>query len=261
MHPRDLLDLLKPEWTGDQWHLTAHRALCLGPPDGKHMSGGAQSAAIVALLEAETGRPLIQLAGQFLASPASGETASIAIDAMQSGRAISLASASIARGANRSAVFSASLGERPDAGSFNWEAAPVAPPPQECAPLPFVRSDPGDLHTHLDIRMAHDPRAQVDGRLLFWVRWDDTAIVPAAFLALIADYLPEAIHFNIGRPAGAVSLDNSLRITGRAATPWLLCETRLQAVANGLFHGRMSIFAQNGNLLALASQSGVVRLI
>jgi acyl-CoA thioesterase len=44
------------------------------------------------------------------------------------------------------------------------------------------------------------------------------------------------------------------------ATPWLLCDTQLTAIADGLFHGRMALFAQDGALLALAEQSGVVRL-
>jgi acyl-CoA thioesterase II len=127
--------------------------------------------------------------------------------------------------------------------------------------VPFVRIDDGDLQSRLDIRLAGDPRANPAGHAQFWIGYDGEGPVPAAFLAVIADYLPEAIQMNIGRCADAVSLDNVIRIITRTATPWLLCDIQLEAISNGLFHGRMAIYAQDGTLLATASQSGVVRLL
>ncbi len=258
-----IMTLINPAPTGIErrWRMTAHRNLCLGPPEGKHLSGGSALASVVALLEHETERPLIQASAQFLASPTTNSLFEIILTRLQSGRSLSQAAASIMIEGKEAAIITASLGSRPSFGEFIWAVAPAVPPPETCPPVPFVRMDEGDLHSQLDIRLAGDPRVNPNGRAQFWIGYDGEGLVPAPFLTMIADYLPEAIHMNIGRRAGAVSPDNVIRIVARAATPWLLCDIRLDAISNGLFHGRMAIYAQDGALLASANQSGVVRLL
>lgn len=259
----DIMQLVDPVPGGQHgiWRMTAHRNLCLGPPDGKHISGGATLASAVAALEAETGRPLILASAQFLSSPAAGDQFDIEIRAMKAGRSISQAQVAVVVAGQAVAHVTAALGVRDEIGPFTWDIAPAVPTPGDCPSVPFVRRDDGDLHSHLDMRLALDPRVSSNGRACFWVKTDATSAIPAALLALIADYLPEAIHMNIGQRAGAVSLDNIVRIVGREATPWLLCDIQLSAVSAGLFHGRMAIFTQAGALLATAGQSGVVRLM
>lgn len=263
MSAAHIMTLINPATTGieGRWRMTAHRNLCLGPPEGKHLSGGSALASVVALLEDETQRALIQASAQFLSSPPADSVFEIALSRHKKGRSISQASAVIIVDGKEAAIITASLGSRLSVGDFAWSVAPAVPPPEVCQPVPFVRIDDGDLHSQLDIRLAGDPRANPQGRAQFWIGYDGDDLVPAAFLAMIADYLPEAIHMNIGRRAGAVSLDNVIRIISRAVTPWLLCDIRLDAISSGLFHGRMRICAQDGSLLATASQSGVVRLL
>ncbi len=251
---------LKQDQAG-HWRMTAHRALCLGPPNAKHISGGSTLAAAVAALEDETQRPLIQANAQFLASAAVGEEFEIVIRSQQSGRAISQVMASVVTKGRDLAFVTATLGERPEIGPFLWREPPNVPPPGDCPPIPFVRLDEGDLHSHLNMRLALDPRANPAGRACFWVKSDERALASAAQLCLIADYLPESIHMNIARKAGAVSLDNNIRMVQRMATPWLLCDIQLDAIRVGMFHGRMVIFSEHGAPLAMASQSGVVRLL
>jgi acyl-CoA thioesterase II len=256
----EILALLSGTDTGaGKRMITAARQLCLGPPTAKHVSGGAQLAAIVALLEAQSQRPLIEASIQFRASPPSGSEFIVTSPWANHGRSITQAEAHLSQDGKVLATALATLGSRDDIGNFGWAKAPASPPPEDCPPLPFIRMDESDLHSHLGFRIANDPDKDRDGRLLFWVPWTGAEPVPSAFLALIGDYLPEAIHFNIGRPAGAISLDNKLRIIRRTLTRWLLCETQLEAVSDGLFHGSMSIFDEDGALLAVASQSGVVR--
>ena len=60
--------------------------------------------------------------------------------------------------------------------------------------------------------------------------------------------------FVIGR-----SLDNSLRLCTLAATAWVLIDVRVHAIARGFGHGRVELWAEDGTLLATASQSCVVR--
>ncbi len=64
---------------------------------------------------------------------------------------------------------------------------------------------------------------------------------------------------NVGRPLGATSLDNVIRIIARPITPWLLFDIQLSAIVDGIFHGRLTVFTQNGEVIACASQSGIVR--
>jgi acyl-CoA thioesterase II len=259
----DIMQLISPALMGQGrvWRMVAHRHLCLGPPQAKHISGGATLASVVAALEAETGRQLIQASAQFLSSPAMGDEFQIAIRTVQAGRSIAQAHA-VVIAANQEVVHvTASLGARDEIGPFVWESSPQVPSPEACPPVPFVRKDQGDLHSHLDMRLALDPRTVPEGRAAFWIKTDMSEPTPSALLALIADYLPEAIHMNIGQRAGAISLDNVIRIIRRASTTWLLCDVQLSAIAAGLFHGRIALFADDGTLLAIAGQSGVVRLL
>lgn len=258
-----ILGLIDPQPLADEgrWRMTAHRSLCLGPPEAKHVSGGASLASVIAALERETGRPLIYASAQFFASPLCGETFDVELRQTKAGRALTQIQAALTSAGQDLAYVNAALGERDETGSFFWEAAPSVPPPDASPPIPFVRKDAGDLHAELDMRLALDPRATPTGRACFWVRTDMDAPVSAKLLALVADYIPEALHMNIGERAGAVSLDNVIRIIQRAPTPWLLCDIKLSAVSAGLFHGRMHIFAEDGTLLAIAGQSGVVRLL
>lgn len=262
MQTDDIAALLKPNSDPgnlSSWHTKVHRALCLGPQNAKHMSGGACTAMMVQILEDMAQKPLIQCAVQFVKAPACAADVAITAQFVSQGRSITAAAAQIMSDGANAATMTASLGKRRDFGSFAWFAPANVDEPQQCPPIDFVRKEAGDLHSHLDMRMARKPG---DGRMDFWVRAPETPQHrSAAFLALIADYLPEAIHCNIGRPAGAISLDNSLRICSAAISDWLLCSTQLEAVHDGLFHGRMHISNQSGELLATASQSGVVTLL
>lgn len=162
-------------------------------------------------------------------------------------------------GDTASVSLQASLGERRSTGDFLWARPPHVNPHDDCSPIPFVRADEEDLHTYLDMRLAAEPG---DGALIFWAKSPTSSKVSIpGFLALLADYLPEAIHFNIGRPAGAVSLDNVIRIVEADLTAWTLCAVQLTVVQRGLFHGYMQIFNERARLMAMASQSGVVRVL
>lgn len=242
-----------------QKSLTVPRELCLGPSDAKHLSGGACAAALVGAAEDAARKPLVQASAQFRRAPRVGETVEIVIDEHRPGRSIDLITASMIDGTSTCVLLSATLGRRRSIGDFNWETPPEVNEPETCGPIPFIRADHGDLHTHLDMRLAAKPK---NGAMAFWTKSPigESASI-SCFLALIADYLPEAIHLNIGQPAGAISLDNTLRIASGQLTAWTLCVTQLSAIHNGIFHGQMQIFNQDTKLVATASQSGIVRLI
>ncbi len=255
-----VMDLLTLTAEDDEtWSLCVDRRLCLGPPEAKHLSGGACTAILVDALEQVTGKPLIQASAQFLATPNFNENATVEVDRHKPGRSIDIATATLSCSGQPQVLLSGSFGARRNVVEHQWTRPPEVPPPETCKEIGFVRADPGDLHTVLEMRLAARPW---QGSMAFWVRTpNQSKTSPARFLALIADYVPEAIHMNIGRPAGATSLDNSIGVTGERLTEWVLCVTQLDAIKQGIFRGRMGIFSERSELLATASQSGIVRLL
>jgi acyl-CoA thioesterase II len=254
-------ELIRPVQTSTSniWEMVAHRHLCLGPSGAKHQSGGSTLASVITVMEAATQSPLIQASAQYFGSPRAGNLFQIELRKQTVGRSISQIIAVIIAEGQELAYVTASLGQRSESTDFTWEKCPDVPLPELCRRVPFVREDEGDLHSHLDIRLALDPRSDPKGKALFWVATETDLPVTSSFLAQIADYLPEAIHMNVGRAVGAISLDNVVRIISRPITPWLLCDIQLNGVVNGIFAGRMTVFSQSGEIIACASQSGVVR--
>ena len=59
---------------------------------------------------------------------------------------------------------------------------------------------------------------------------------------------------------GGNSLDNTLRVVQRSSPPSGCCSTSAStACANGFGHGAVHLWAEDGTLLATASQSTIVR--
>ncbi|MEL6825308.1 MAG: thioesterase family protein [Pseudomonadota bacterium] len=239
------------------WSLEVDRTLCIGPAGAKHMSGGACTAALIDAAEKMTSKPLIQAGIQFFQAPAAGDPVTIKRLGHKPGRSVDIAIVQMSVGDSVCAHMTGSFGRRNGDDPIQWTRPPDLPGPGDCEPLPFIRADAHDLHTFLDVRMAGAPQ---NGQLNFWVRAPrDGLSTQARFLALIADYLPEALHFNLGRSVGAVSLDNCISILGEGPAEWVLCQVALDGIRNGIFHGSVKIFAEHGTLLARGSQSGLVR--
>jgi len=81
----------------------------------------------------------------------------------------------------------------------------------------------------------------------------------AATLAILGDYVPFGIGQALGEQAGGNSLDNTLRVARLVPTEWVLLDIRIDAITNGFGHGVVHLWAQDGTLLASASQSTIVR--
>ena len=75
----------------------------------------------------------------------------------------------------------------------------------------------------------------------------------------LADYVPSGVGAALGRQGGGNSLDNTLRIRRIVPTRWVLCDIMIQGIHGGFAHGDMRLFAQDGELMAMASQSVIAR--
>jgi acyl-CoA thioesterase len=71
--------------------------------------------------------------------------------------------------------------------------------------------------------------------------------------------VPFGIGQALGERAGGNSLDNTLRVGRLVPTEWVLLDIRVHAVRNGFGHGDVHLWADDGTLLATASQSTIVR--
>lgn len=69
----------------------------------------------------------------------------------------------------------------------------------------------------------------------------------------------ESIMQALGIPAGGNSLDNTLRVAKLVQTEWVLCDVQMHAISHGFGHGLVHLWAEDGTLLATASQSCIVR--
>ena len=132
--------------------------------------------------------------------------------------------------------------------------------------MPHFDQDNEDLHDQFDMRVAKgrygdERRGELskDGHAVLWGRPRDRRAVTSGLLAIIADYVPSATGHALGRLAGANSLDNTIRIRKLCDTEWMCCDIRIHGVNAGFVHGRMHVFAEDGTLMATASQSTIVR--
>jgi acyl-CoA thioesterase len=163
-------------------------------------------------------------------------------------------------------TVNAALGVRPLERHDQWETIPLdVPPPGSSPPRWRPRWTDGNVHERVDLRLAGAaaPVGQDDvggpGRTLLWARIPEVIEgVDAAALAVLGDFVPIGVSQG-GDYRGGASLDNTLRVVRLVPTHWVLLDIRLHAVDHGFGHGLVHMFAEDGTLLATASQSCVVR--
>lgn len=252
------------------YRLTVTKPLCVGPPDTMFMFGGMGLASALAAVEAHTGRPTVWAAAQYLSYARPGTDLDLEVIVPVAGKQTSQARVITRAGAQEIITVNAALGSRPDHAHQQWAQMPEVPPPEDCPEMRIRWTrDPDDLNSHFDRRVAHGhfgadrgtapPSADGVGRL--WVRpADPAAPIDRLALAVMADFLPSGVGNALGAHAGGNSLDNTIRFMNVVPTDWVLADMRIHAVHAGFAHGRVHLFAQDGTLMATASQSMIVRI-
>jgi acyl-CoA thioesterase-2 len=252
------------EETGDplRWRLPVVRELCSG---FGALFGGAGLGAAIEVLERVTGRPLVCATAQFLqfAHPPSV----VELDVKEVVRGHTSSQARVLAHVDGDEIFTvlAALGRRSLPWSGEWAIRPAVPPISQSRPRPIPAHQSGTIGDRLEMRLA-DARSfdeldgtPGDGRCALWVRIPEHLDSGAATLAIVGDYVPFGISQAAGRRARGNSLDNTLRMVRVHPTEWVLADIRIQAVDDGFGHGVVHLWAEDGTLLATASQSAVVR--
>lgn len=241
--------------------------LCVGPPGKRFLFGGAGLASSVAAMEAASGRPAIWATAHYLSYARPGGDAQIDVRLCIEGKSITQARSTLMLGDEEILSATAALGAR-DSWDDQWPAPLDVPHWKDCAENPHWGAETG-ISGAFRFRVAHgqfadapaDKVRAADGRLALWMRpVDDEIAIDRVLLAVIADFVTPGLRNATGRRAGGNSLDNTIRYGRIVPTDWVLCDIQIELIHAGMFHGTMRIFADDGTLMAIASQSMILRV-
>ena len=250
-----------------RWFLPVTPSICVGPAENKFMFGGVGLASAIRAMEQTTGRPVVWATAQYLSYAQPPSVVDLDVHTPAAGKYSSQARVTGHVDDREVLTVNAALGQRPSELSQQWLTIPEAPPPLDCPPAEHWRGDDDGIHSRMEVRVAkgrygtaRDGVEDPDGRLRLWVRPCQALPMDSGLLAIMADYVPGAVGNALGRNAGGNSLDNTLRIRRIVQTEWTLLDIAIHGVHGGFAHGAMALFAQDGELMATASQSLIVRV-
>jgi acyl-CoA thioesterase len=262
MHSRAFLGLQQSH-NPYRWSLPVTTSLSTG---GGFLFGGCGLGAAISAMEGTSGRECVWATAQYLSYAKPGEVMDVDITIAVEGHQITQARAVCHVGNREILTVNAALGDRPMEQHGQWETMPDVPPPSECSHRPHRMPVAGTINERLEQRFVKGREldeltgAHGDGQVLMWARIPDVLDgVDAAALAVLGDFVPMGVGQALGVQGGGNSLDNTLRVVHLVPTEWVLLDIRVHAVERGFGHGLVHMFAQDGTLLATASQSCIVR--
>jgi acyl-CoA thioesterase len=246
-----------------RWTLPVERHLCTS---GAFLFGGCGLAAAIAALEGTSGRRLVWATGQYLSYAKTGEVLDIDVTIAVDGHQTTQARAVGTVGNREIITVNAALGERPDMPTGQFEVMPGVDPPANHRQHMHRRAGDGWINDQLEQRLVKGREGRErdgslgDGQSLMWARIPDVIeAIDATALAILGDFVPMGVGMSLGIEGGGTSLDNTLRVVRLVPTEWVLLDIRIHGADRGFGHGLAHMFAEDGTLLATASQSCVVR--
>ncbi len=237
-----------------RFHLRVDDAVLVGPPERQFLMGGVGLGSAITALEQATGRPLIWATAQYLSFAPPGSVVDIDVHVPVEGRSVTQARVVGQVGEREIITVNAALGSRPEGPSEQYATMPDVPLPDACPTHEIRHPQLDDLHRRIDRRDVVGDAVDHRGHARSWMRAVDDIPISAGLLAVFADFLPGTTPVT----HGSSSLDNTLRIRCLRPTRWCLLDARIQGLGSGFFHGEACIFAEDGTLLATASQSGAL---
>ena len=254
---------LEPTHNPNRWMLPVTPGISTGH---QFLFGGCGLGAAIAALEGTSGRPVVWATAQYLSYANPPSIMDIDVTVAVNGRQVTQARAVGQVGDREILTVNAALGARDVPASGQWAQRPDVPPPDECASRMSRFPGAESIMDRIDVRLA-DARNPLDlpgppsedGRCALWARIPDVLEMSASTLAILGDYVPFGIGQALGAQAGGNSLDNTLRVAQLVPTKWVLLDIRVHAVVHGFGHGVVHLWAEDGTLLATASQSTIVR--
>ena len=259
----DLLDL-KAAASQNRFTLHARPELCT-PFD--FLYGGSAIAASVEAAEVATGRSLQWVTTQFIGSPQPGDDVAIVVETGAAGRATS--QIEVVGSIDGRPMFTSlcALTSKAYGGARSFLEMPDVPPPSECPDMmePFAANTEGTFFDHLERRIAAGAFAldavdrPQEGPLRMWCRIPDGRVGSPATQAFVADIIPLAVCAALGSVPGGTSLDNTVRVVDREPTEWVLLDIRPEGYHQGIGHGSLDLWSEDGRLIGIAQQTCIIR--
>lgn len=254
---------LQPTHNPFRWTLPVTQSLCTW---AGNLFGGAGLGAAIEAMEGASGRPAIWATAQYLSFARVGSVLDLDVTLTVSGRATTQARVVVRSGNEEILTVNGALGRRDIADSGSFAVRPEVRDPLDCPLRRHRFGTQNSINELIQSRLALgremeelDGVASVDGRSALWAQLPDVATTTAAGLAVLGDFVPFGIGQALGVRAGGNSLDNTLRVVQLVPTEWVLLDIRIQGVHHGFGHGLVHLWAEDGTLMATASQSTIVR--
>lgn len=210
-------------------------------------------------MEAESGRGALYATVQFAGSADTGERIDCSVEVLARGRRTSQLRMTASVGDRIVLAAIGATGDPPaGAVSAQFGSMPAVAPPGESAPwrpnVPFpIPTDVPSWLTGAELREAEGPSHAL------WARRRDMRQTRAT-LGFLADMVPSAVVRAAGRVGAGTSLDNSMRFGATPDTEWILVDFDPYLVSGGYAHGAARLWAEDGTLLGVASQTATVLL-
>ena len=230
-------------------------AATVGPEGAPHVMGGVALAALIDAMELASELPLQYAQVQFLSPTQHAEQLDIACEPCGGGRAVVQFAAGATVNGRPTHRASAALGAREPSEQVLFAAMPDVPAPDASEERGHTYPvAPGGLLDQMDYRVAAEDTAR--GMQAIWTRSRAGFAVDAPWLAIISDFFLGAHPGSRG--PGSSSLDAMLRFVQPCEPGWVLSVTEFGAFSRGVVHGSARHFSEDGRLLAISSQSGVL---
>jgi acyl-CoA thioesterase len=226
--------------------------------------GGVALGAAVEQLEALTGRPAVWATGQYISNAFPPDVVRFDAEVVAEGHNVTQARAVGHVDGREVLTVHAALGRKDYPAEGRWVVMPSVPGPDECSPRAWFEDSPGRLHHLVEQRTAAgewgDAGFSPSGLARVWVRMPGSPIGTTMGLAVAADFIPLAIRAALGRASAfGASLDNTVRYLARSPTEWVLADFAIAAIGDGIAHGSVRLWSAGGELLAVGSQTCLLR--
>ncbi|MEO0451647.1 MAG: hypothetical protein AAFZ74_15140 [Pseudomonadota bacterium] len=233
--------------------LSALEPACVGSGDYHFFMGGVGMAAAIHALQDWTEKPLLWATIQFISHGMRGDDLTLRLDQIGGGRRIVQTRAQLFRGDELLQQMVAALGAREGEQNQQFAKMPNVSAPEDCPPkADDAFQQEGNLIDQFERRAARE--APESGLEWMWIRPKFQADIDASLLSLISDFFLGAHP----RTRRGTSLDNTFRLYSVVPTDWILSCTEITGIANGAAHGHQKLFAQDGTLLSISSQTGLL---
>ncbi|WP_379553584.1 acyl-CoA thioesterase domain-containing protein [Qipengyuania sp. DGS5-3] len=233
--------------------LPVTRPATVGSEGAAHVMGGSALGAVIDALELASEMPLLWANMQFLSPTQHAEELTISVEQCGGGRSIGQWQADISVNGRPTHRVNAAVGAREPSEHVQFAVMPDVPAPKDCAIKPPDHNGFDDnLIGQVERRVAHVDEAK--GYEAAWTRSKAGFAIDAAWLGVVSDFFLGA-HTSTH---GGSSLDTTLRFIQASEPGWVLSVTEYGAFDRGAVHGSARHFSEDGKLLAISSQTGVL---